>query len=78
MTSTMNSAVSANVNFYAVNPFENPFAIGDESFDAGPYCPFWQPLNATKYSTAIRVCEDHIILNDEVPIFRVPYFDAHL
>ena len=28
--------------------------------------------------TQIKVCDDHIVINDTVSIFRVPYFDEHL
>lgn len=76
ITSSNSSHISANMNYYAINQFDNILAVGDEDVSVNMECPPWQPLNYT--IDKIQVCDDHLLLAGGITVFRVPYFDAHL
>ena len=71
--------ISANVNYYAINPLENPFAQGDEGLEVDQTCPPWNPLGREdSVIKQIGLCDDHVMIADQLPIFRVPFFDKLL
>lgn len=65
--------ISADVNYYAIDPFNNPFAVVNSTVAVDTKCP---PLFLDY--TAVRVCDDHVVIKDSVNILRVPYFDAKM
>ena len=39
--------ISGNLNFYAIDQFENPLAVGNDSAKVNFECPPWQVYNNT-------------------------------
>lgn len=54
ITPANNPMIPASVNFYAIDPFNNPFAQGDESMEVDHSCPPWNPRNETNPDKMIK------------------------
>lgn len=79
------SLVSADVNYYAIDPWNNPFIVinDTETDDDDPIvieedelklCP---PL--FEGETVIRKCDDHLVIaGSSFPIIRVSYYNERL
>ena len=80
--------ITGDVNYYALNPWKNPFAIVNSTEEdpesaqkeEDPEEPVVNNQCAPLYDgvTDIRVCDDHVVLGGALEILRVPYFDAKL
>ena len=81
VNSAYNETVAGDVNPYAVDWINDPFAVDAPSTtdDSSTKCPPWQPVGIVDiYATKIRVCDDHIVVDEKVSIFRVNYFEEKL
>ena len=85
--------ISADVNYYAINPWQNPFAVvGNRNLDNLPSTvsvasdpdpddegvDYKCPPAFAKYGIqqeVVRVCDDHVVIDDTLQILRVPYFE---
>lgn len=85
MSKNGTSLTNADVNYYAIDPWKNPFIVINETDTSSSeivvveeyqLCP---PLfeNVTD-QTAIRMCDDHLVIDDSFEIIRVPYYNSRL
>ena len=81
LNAVANDTVTGDVNPYAVDWINDPFAVDASSTTTDPSakCLPWQPDGIIDIDTTkIRVCDDHIVIDEQVSIFRVNYFEEHL
>jgi len=78
MLATDNTGIlNSDYNPYSVDPFTNMLLVENQNNTVTDPEEFICPPIFPGYS-ALRVCDDHILIGEKIPILRVPYYEKRL